>query len=105
VREVSENARVRIRADEIVVVESYGHDIIVHTEQSRYKAGERLYQMERLLDPRQFLRISHSVIVARDKIKRITPALSSKFVLSMTNGMAVDVTRSYYAIFKDRLQI
>jgi len=105
VRSNSDNERVRIATDEIIVVESFGHDIVIHTKQDKFKAGERLYQLERLLNPEQFLRISNSVIIARNKIKRITPTLSSKFILTMSNGQTVDVTRSYYGIFKDRLGI
>ena len=105
VRSDMDNERVRISTDEIIVVESFGHDIVIHTPQGNFKTCERLYQLERLLNPEQFLRISNSVIVAKNKIKRITPTLSSKFVLTMTNGISVDVTRSYYGIFKDRLGI
>ena len=105
VRSDLNHARVRVPTDEIIVIESFGHDILVKTTQGAFKASERLYQLERLLDPAQFLRISNSVIVAKNKIKRITPALSSKFVLTMSNGQTADVTRSYYGIFKDRLGI
>jgi len=105
VRSIAENERLRISTEEIIIIESFGHDIMMHTSQDKYKAGERLYQLERLLDPMQFLRISNSVIIAKNKIKRIVPALSSKFILTMSNGQSVDVTRSYYGIFKDCLGI
>ena len=100
-----DNARVRIAAEEIIVIESFGHDIVIHTARGEFKTGERLYQLERLLNPEQFLRVSNSAIVARRQIKRITPTLSSKFILTMSNGQTVDVTRGYYGIFKDRLGI
>ena len=105
VRSDMDNERVRVSTDEIIVVESFGHDIVIHTLQGSFRTSERLYQLERLLNPEQFLRISNSVIVAKNKIKRITPTLSSKFILTMTNGKTVDVTRSYYGIFKDRIGI
>jgi len=105
VRNDAGNERVKVAADEIIAIESYGRDIQISTLHGVYKANERLYQLERLLDPDQFLRISNSVIIARNKIKKITPALSSKFTLTMSNGQTVDVTRSYYGIFKDRLGI
>ena len=103
VRNVIKNERVRISTDEIISVESFGHNIEIHTQQGEFRADERLYQLERLLNPEYFLRISNSVIVSRNKIKRITPALSSKFVLTLSNDQKVDVTRSYYDIFRDRL--
>ena len=105
VRSDVDNERVRILTDEIITVESFGHDIVIHTPHGNFKTSERLYQLERLLNPEQFLRISNSVIVAKNKIKRIIPTLSTKFILTMTSGKTVDVTRSYYGIFKDRLGI
>ena len=104
-RDITKNERVRISTDDIIFVESFGHDIVMHTQRGEFKADERLYQLERLLDPEQFFRISNSVIVARNRIDRITPALSSKFILTLSNGQSVDVTRSYYDIFRDRLGI
>jgi len=105
VRSGVDNERARISTDEIICAESFGHDIVIHTPQGSFKTGERLYQLERLLDPGQFLRISNSAIVAIRKISRITPTMSSKFILTMSNGQTVDVTRSHYGIFKDRLGI
>ena len=43
VRSNSDNERVRIATDEIIVVESFGHDIVIHTKKDKFKAGERLY--------------------------------------------------------------
>ena len=105
VKNDADNERVRVAVDEIIVIESYGRDIQISTAQGVYKTSERLYQLERLLDPERFLRISNSAIVARSKIRKITPALSSKFTLTMSNGQTIDVTRSYYSIFKDCLGI
>ena len=105
VKETESKQRVNILTDDIVVIESYGHDVLIHTKDQKFKTDERLYQLERMLDPRQFLRISNSVIIALNRIRRINPTLSSKFILTMSNGLTVDVTRSYYGIFKDHLGI
>lgn len=73
----------------------------VHTKNKTYQAMDRLYRIVNMLDPDKFLRISNSVVIARDKVKKITPTLSMKFILTMIDGRNVDVTRSYYYIFKD----
>lgn len=101
VKSALNNDCVRISTDEIIIIESFGHDILIQTAQGEFKTGERLYQLERMLNPEQFLRISNSVIIAKNKVKRIAPTLSTKFILTMTNGKSVDVTRSYYYIFKE----
>lgn len=94
-----------VSVSEIITIESYGHAIEVHTKSGSYRSSDRLYQLVNLLDPDKFLRISHSVIIAKDKVRQITPSLSMKFSLTMESGNRVDVTRSYYYIFKEAFGI
>ena len=70
-----------------------------------YHATDRLYKICSLLDPEQFIRISNSVVIAKDKVQRIAPSLFMKFILTMSDGTNVDVTRSYYYIFKEHFNI
>lgn len=94
-----------LSVNDIVSIESFGHTIEVYTENNTYLASERLYQIVNLLNPDCFLRISNSVIIAKNKVRKITPKLSMKFILTMNNGRNVDVTRSYYYIFKEHFGI
>ena len=94
-----------VPVSEIIIIESFGHTVEVHTNRGSYRSSDRLYQLTNLLDPDKFLRISNSVIIAKDKVKQITPSLSMKFSLTMENGKRVDVTRSYYYIFKEAFRI
>lgn len=91
----------RLHAEEIIFIESFGHDVEVHTIDKKYKINERLYRLQSLLDPQKFLRISNSVIIAVDSVKRVKPTFSSKFILTLSDGTVVDVTRSYYNLFKE----
>lgn len=100
-----DSARYVVPANEIIIIESFGHTVEVHTKSGTYRSCDRLYQLANLLDPDKFLRISNSVIIAKDKVKQITPSLSMKFSLTMENGKKVDVTRSYYYIFKEAFGI
>lgn len=100
-----DSARYVVPASEIIIIESFGHTVEVHTKSGTYRSCDRLYQLANLLDPDKFLRISNSVIIAKDKVKQITPSLSMKFSLTMKNGKKVDVTRSYYYIFKEAFGI
>ena len=87
--------------EDIVLIEAFGHSLEVHSKSNSYQLTERLYKVLDMLDPNQFLRISNSVVIARNKVKSISPTLSMKFILTMINGKKVDVTRSYYYIFKE----
>lgn len=101
VKDGSTQERIRLSTEEIVSIEAWGRVVEIYTQDRTYQTKERLYKIEALLNPDRFLRISQSVVIARDKVKAITPTLSMKFVLTMVNGRKVDVTRSYYYIFKE----
>lgn len=95
----------RIEIDNIVFIESFGKNIIVHTSEENFNIVERLKELELLLDPKQFIRISNSVIISRSCIRSIQPTFGMKFILTLTNGSKVDVTRSYYYIFREAFGI
>ena len=97
--------RLRLSTDSIIFIESYGHRVDVHSTQGCFQAADRLYRLAETLDPARFLRISNSVIIARHHVKKIRPALSLKYVLTLSDGTVVDVTRSYYSAFREFFQI
>ncbi|MBR4743263.1 MAG: LytTR family transcriptional regulator [Oscillospiraceae bacterium] len=92
--------RVRLSTDEVISIEAFGKDVEIHTPQGTYYSQERMYQLESRLDPQKFLRVSKSVIVAGSHVRKIRPSLSMKYVLTLTDGTLVDVTRSYYSDFR-----
>ncbi len=94
-----------IDVHEIIFIESMGHDILIHTGDGVYNSNERLKSFEQILPADLFLRVSNSSIVNMKKIKRIESSIMQKFILHMTDASRVDVTRSYYYIFKDRIGI
>ena len=97
--------KICLSTDEIVFIEAFGKDIEIHTERETYLAQDRMYQLEFLLDPKKFLRISKSVIISKNHVKKIRPSLSMKYILTMTDGTLVDVTRSYYTDFRNSFGI
>lgn len=100
-----EDQQFYISVEDIIFIESMGHDILIHTRDDIYNTSERLKNLEVILDPDKFLRISNSVIVNLKQVKRIESSLMQKFILHMTSGGKVDVTRGYYYIFRDKLGI
>ncbi len=91
----------RIRTEEIVCIESFGKAMVLHTMDGEYSISERLKELEIMLDADKFMRISNSVIIAKNSVKKIKPTLGAKFTLTLKNGMTVDVTRSYYYKFRE----
>ena len=57
--------RLHLAVEDIVSIESFGHSVVVRTAEGSYQSADRLYQLCLILDPKQFLRISNSVIIQR----------------------------------------
>lgn len=93
--------KIIVPIEDICFIEALGHDVFVNTQTNTYKTNVRLYRMELLLPPNQFIRISNAVIIGRNSVLRIKPALGCRFFLTLKNGASVDVTRTYYYRFKD----
>lgn len=100
-----EDESFHLPVSDIIYAESMGHNIIIYTMQEEFRCTDRLWQLEKSLNPNNFLRISNSCIINRKKIKKIKSTLSPKFLITMENGSVVDVTRSYYYIFKNEFGI
>ncbi|MCR4586659.1 MAG: LytTR family transcriptional regulator [Lachnospiraceae bacterium] len=92
--------RMRVAAEEVIYIEAFGKEIEIHTVSGTFLSTERMYILETLLDPQEFLRISKSVIVAKKHVKKIRASLSMKYVLTLSDGTLADVTRSYYSDFR-----
>ena len=92
--------RIRLSVEDVIYIEAFGKEIELHTTDGTYISRDRMYQLEEMLDPHEYLRISKSVIISRKHVKKIRPSLSMKFILTMSDDTLVDVTRSYYNNFK-----
>ncbi len=105
VKDFASDEKIVLAVKDISYIETYGHLVEVHTRDSVYKSTERLYKILQQLDNSEFIRISNSVAISRNHVKKIKPTLSMKFVLTMTDDKTVDVTRSYYYMFKEFFNI
>ncbi len=69
----------------------------------RMRVTYKLYELEELLQDKDFIRVSKHAIVNIAKIDYIKPALNSKLNLIMANGDTVEVNRGYLKSFKEAL--
>lgn len=91
---------VLIYLKDIVIIESYGRDIVARTQKGTYKLKETLEKIENLLRPVGFVRISQSAIIQKSMIEKISSGFS-RFYLLLKFGHKTVVTRSYYNFFKE----
>lgn len=101
VRERGEFVRVPVK--DILYLESLHKDVIVHTPNGCMNALDTLSHLELMLNEKGFIRVHKSYLVQIDKIKRIRVSLNTKFLLVMENLDTVEVSRTYYYRFKEKI--
>lgn len=75
------------------------------TAQGEYSLRLRLYELEERLDPRRFVRISHSEIVNLDKVRCFDLNLAGTICVALADGSVAYVSRRYVAKIKKILGV
>ena len=70
-----------------------GKTVSVQTAQDIFTVRERLYELEELLDPHKFVRISHSEIVNLSHITALDLNLSGTIRMTLTGDISCFVSR------------
>ena len=94
-----------IHYDDIICFESLGNDVYIKTLDEKYLIKDRLYRIEERFQKYDFLRVNKSYVINMKKIKSIYPLINSKFILTMVDKTEIDVTRTYYRTFKEKVGI
>jgi two-component system response regulator LytT len=96
----NENAYEMIHYAKIIYIESFGHEIFLHTMTDHFKIREKLYEVEGILMDKGFIRINKSTIVSKQSISKIKPSLNGRMDLVLKNGEVVYVSKNYSKQFK-----
>lgn len=94
-----------IEPKDIIYFEAEGNDTVCVTENITCYVKEKIYQIEASFYGKGFIQISRFHVINSKKIKSIKPQSNMKFKLYMTTDKTIEVTRSYYYIFKEFLGI
>lgn len=86
----------------ILYIASDKSNIYIYTENYKYISILKLY--EYLDQSNNFIRISKSVIINKNKIRDIKPSMNMKFKV-LIHETWLEVNRSYYYGFKDEMGI
>lgn len=92
-----------IPVDSIILIESFSHNIIIHTVENQYSKRDTLTYLQSVLLEDKFIRVNNSTIVNKDMIKFIRPIIGMRFDLLLEKDKKVSVSRSYYYHFKERI--
>lgn len=97
-------AQYEIAVSDLYYIESVDGRTYLYTRKNVYETSYRLYELEELLKPKRFQRISKSVLVNLMKIQSIQPALNGRFTILLKSGEKVIISRNYVKAFKSALK-
>ena len=84
-----------IKPEEIFRIYADHKKVWVQTNQGLFQIRKTLYQIEELLDEKQFVRISHSEIISLSKIVNFDLSLSGTICVNCIDGSKSYVSRRY----------
>jgi DNA-binding LytR/AlgR family response regulator len=79
--------------DEVIAFEADREIVYVITAQGRYYSNHTLRQLEKLLPSPPFRRVHRRTIINSDHIRKISPLSSKRWLLTMSNGKEVVVSK------------
>jgi len=85
---------------DIEVFESEGKYVRIHTGGEEHVIRETMLQLDEILDPRQFIRISRSAIINIASIAEIQLWFRGDYMVILKSGRKINTTRSYRSALK-----
>ena len=99
------NRIVRLNYQDVYYFESNENRVFAYYHSDVYEVKYKLYELEELLAPLDFIRCSKSMIVNMEKIECISPLFSGKLEAHLKNGEKVIISRQYVHNLKAKLGI
>lgn len=101
----AEDGMVKLDCKEIYYFESVDYKVYACCEKSVYDIKQKLYELEKIYDHTDFIRISKAMIVNVSKVKKIVPMFNGRLEAMLCNGEKVVISRQYVPDLKKKLGI
>jgi len=92
-----------LRTDEIDWIEASGNYVRVHVGNESHLLRETMASLEAKLDADTFFRIHRSRIVNMERIKEMQPWFNGEYVVILTSGVRLTLSRGYREKLQERL--
>lgn len=93
----------RLPVADIVWIDAAGDYMCVHTRESTHILRKTMKELEKELDPKQFIRSHRSIIVNKASVDKLCCQVSGECYLVLSNGEELKVSRSYRNKVKDAI--
>lgn len=94
-----------VNSADVFYFEAVDNRTFLYTQNDVMEIKLRLYELEQILSPKDFIRISKSLIVNIGKITSLRPELNRTILVTMCNGERLYVSRKYVQALRRLLQI
>ena len=101
---VKDSRQYEIAVSDIYYFESVDGKTFLYTKEQVYETAYRIYELESMLRPKNFLRVSKSMLLNLMKIRSIQSALNGRFAAVLLSGEEVIISRSYVKGLKAALR-
>ncbi len=93
---IKKDGKVRfVRFEEIDWCEADDNYVVIHSGSEAHMVRDTLQALENKLPRSQFLRVSRSSIINRERIKEMQPLFHGEYVILLKSGAKVTLSRSY----------
>lgn len=99
-----EGRQYAVAVSEIMYIESVDNRTFIYTESKVCESKQRIYELEDILKPKHYLRVSKAALVNLMKISSVKPALGGRFSAVLSNGEEIIISRKYVADLKKTLK-
>ncbi|MBO4748856.1 MAG: LytTR family transcriptional regulator DNA-binding domain-containing protein [Lachnospiraceae bacterium] len=100
-----EEKLVRIQYQDIFYFESIDEHVFAYCTQDVYEVKKKLFELEELLSPLDFVRCSKSLVVNMEKIDYLSPLFSGKLEAHLKNGEKLVISRKYVQNLRAKLGV
>ncbi|WP_156299775.1 LytTR family DNA-binding domain-containing protein [Streptobacillus canis] len=94
-----------IEKDDVIRFYAQDKKVYLTTKKEEYVVKYKMYELEEILNPKEFIRISNSEIIAINEIKKLDLNFFGSIQLETKTGITTTVSRSYLKNFKHTLGI
>lgn len=94
-----------IEQDDLIRIYANSGKVLAVTNKGEYNLRLRLYEVEKRLNPKQFVRISNSEIVNLKKVNNFDLSFTGTICVKLSNGTVTYVSRRYVSKIKKILGI
>ncbi len=84
-----------VNALDVDWIQANGDYVMVHAQGKKHLIREKISDLQRKLDPHQFIRIHRSSIVNIDRIKDLEPLFYGDYSVNLNDGTKLTLSRSY----------